>query len=261
MRQGIQLYDVCFSFYEPTLILSHVTLSITPGEFVGIVGPNGSGKTTIAKLINGDLLPISGSVLVDGLDTNISSDLKNIKQLVSTIHADPENQLVTPTVYDELAFSLQAMHLDVKEISRRCEGALDRFDLRQYRNLHPFCLSVGEQFRLLLAASLIRQPKYVVLDETFSMMDSPTRYEFFDTLSQVCREAQLGLIQLTHRMDDLISADRIIVLGSGEVVRDGPMKAIFSEMLQNKSWQIEVPLIYQVIESVGEKSRHRSSIS
>ena len=237
------------------IILDDVTLSILPGEFVGIVGANGSGKTTLAKLLNGNLLPVSGSVTVDGLLTGYFQDLKKIKRLVTLIHADPENQLVTSTVFDELTFSLQVMGLDPIEIIRRSDDALVKFDLQQYRNIHPFYLSVGEQFRLLLAAGMIRQPRYLVLDETFSMMDSPTRYSFLNTLRNIRSENSLSVILFTHRLDDLVGADRIIVLHNGKLEKDGTRSSIFSEVVENETLQIEVPLIYQVYEKIDAQRR------
>jgi energy-coupling factor transport system ATP-binding protein len=255
MEQGIHLNKVRFSYQPKSPILDDITLAINPGEFIGIVGANGSGKTTLAKLLNGNLLPVSGSVVVEGLFTDQYEDLKKIKRLVTLIHADPENQLVTSTVFDELIFSLQAIGTDPIEIARRGEDALNRFSLQQYRNIHPFYLSVGEQFRLLLAAGLIRQPRYLVLDETFSMMDSPTRYDFLHTLSSIRYENSLGVILLTHRLDDLISADRIIVLSSGKVEKEGTRSSIFSQVLQNETWNIEAPLIYQVYEQIDSQRR------
>jgi energy-coupling factor transport system ATP-binding protein len=255
MAQGIHLCEVYFSYQDNAPILNDFTLSINPGEFVGIVGANGSGKTTLAKLINGNLLPVSGSVTVDGLLTEQPEELNRIKRLVSLIHADPENQLVTFTVFDELTFSLQTIEIDPARIVRRSEEALDKFSLQQYRNIHPYYLSVGEQFRLLLAVGLIRQPRYLVLDETFSMMDSPTRYDFLDTLGDIRSSNSLGVILLTHRLEDLICADRIIVISNGTVVKDGSRSSVFSQVLQNETWHIEAPLIYQVYEKIDERKR------
>jgi len=255
MARGIHLCKVNFLYQVNAPILDDVTLSILPGEFVGIVGANGSGKTTLAKLLNGNLLPVSGSVTVDGLFTGNFQDLKKIKRLVTLIHADPENQLVTSTVFDELTFSLQVMGLDPIEIIRRSDDALVKFDLQQYRNIHPFYLSVGEQFRLLLAAGMIRQPRYLVLDETFSMMDSPTRYSFLNTLRSIRSENSLGVILFTHRLGDLVGADRIIVLHKGKLEKDGTRSSIFSEVVKNETLKIEVPLIYQVYEKIDAQRR------
>jgi energy-coupling factor transport system ATP-binding protein len=255
MIQGIHLQKVHFSYQPNAPVLDDVTLSILPGEFVGIVGANGSGKTTLAKLLNGNLLPVSGSVIVGGLNTEHQEELKKIKRMISSIHADPENQLVTSTVFDELTFSLQAMEEDPSEIIQRSEDALERFSLKQYHNIHPFFLSVGEQFRLLLAVGLIRKPRYLILDETLSMMDSPTRYDFLYTLNRIRSENSLGIVLLTHRLDDLILSDRIIVLSSGKVVKDGTRSSVFSQVLQNDTWQIEAPLIYQVYEQIDPQRR------
>lgn len=243
---GIKLIDVHFQYQNMAPILEEITLSIRPGEFVGIVGANGSGKTTLARLLNGSLQPTSGRLLVDGLEGHRSEKRLAISRLVALITSDAESQFVTSTVFDEVAFCLQALRLSRDEIILRTDIALDLFDLAQYRHVHPFYLSIGEQARLLLAANLVRQPRYLILDEVTSMMDSHTRHMLWSYLLDERDQRGCSIILLTHRLDDLLQADRIIVLQQGKIVLDDSVERAFAQALDNPSWKIEVPLIYQL---------------
>lgn len=243
---GIKLIDVHFQYQNMAPILTEMTLSIRPGEFIGIVGANGSGKTTLARLMNGSLQPTSGMLLVDGLQGHQRENQLAIRRLVAVINSDPESQFVTSTVFDEVAFCLQALRLSREEIMQRTEMALDLFDLAPYRDVHPFYLSVGEQSRLLLAANLVRQPRYLVLDEVTSMMDSHTRHRVLPFLLTQRAKMGLSIILLTHRLDDLLQADRIIVLQKGKIILDDSVEGVFAQALENPSWKVEVPLIYQL---------------
>jgi energy-coupling factor transport system ATP-binding protein len=255
LNAGIVLNNVTFA-YQPTIpVVQDVSLTIKPGEFVGIVGPNGSGKTTLARLFNSNLQPSSGLVLVDGLSTSEPRNQLTIKRLVTFIHADPENQLITPTVFDEITFALQALEIDSDEVNRRSEEALDEFRLRQYRDIHPFYLSVGEQFRVLIAAAVVRQPHYLILDEVQSMLDSHTRKKILQLLLDLRFRRGLSVVLLTHRLDDLLNADRTIVFQNGQIKADSLVASVFAQAMTNKEWNIEAPLIYQVYSVMHSKQQ------
>jgi energy-coupling factor transport system ATP-binding protein len=244
-KQQIELDDVQFQFGD-RLILNSLSLQIKQGEFVGIVGPNGSGKSTLARLLNGRYSPTSGSVQINGLDSRHPQQRTAIQKCVSLISADPENQLITSAVMDELAFSLQATGTEVEKIKRRCETYLAEFDLLSKQYLHPSHLSAGEQFRLLLAAMLIRKPSYLILDEISSMMDSQMQNDLLHRITTL-KQQQIGIIFFTHRLEDLFLADRIYVLYEGQFVAQGTVAEIFSRLdKQTSQWQIETPFIYQL---------------
>jgi energy-coupling factor transport system ATP-binding protein len=257
MEPGIELREVSFSFSPITSVLQDVNLSFRPGEFVGIVGPNASGKTTLARHLNGSLLPTAGFVSVDGLSSSIPENQLPLKRLVTVIHSDAENQLIAPTVWDEITFALLALGTDKNEIKNRCETALDTFGLRKYRDIHPFYLSVGEQFRLLLAAGFVRNPRYFVLDEVLSMLDAHTRGSLLQMLLSLRTQSGVGVVLLTHRLDDLVDADRIVVLQNGQVKIDGSVATVFREALERPEWNIEVPLIYRIYNSLNPNHRQR----
>lgn len=246
---GIILNEVGFEYQgESRAILRDVTLFLEFGQFVGIVGPNGSGKTTLAKLLNASLTPTSGTVFVDDLPTSNPHNELAVKRLVSFVSSDPSTQFVTSTVLDEVAFALQAAWLETEEIIKRTAFVLDLFELTQYRDIHPFHLSIGEQFRLLLATAWARSPHYLILDEVTSMMDSHMRHSFLKLLKEQRGSSEITPILITHRLDDLFEADRIIVIDEGQIVADGSVGHILSQVMQHPHWKIEVPLVYQLAE-------------
>lgn len=257
MDSSLQLHEVSFSFLPTAVILKGITLAFKPGEFVGIVGPNASGKTTLARLLNGNLLPTSGEVTVNGLLSSLPENQLALKRLVTLIHSDAENQLIAPTVWDEILFALQVLGIDEYEIRRRAEAALTTFALGQYRDRHPYYLSVGEQFRLLLAAGFVRQPGYFVLDEVLSMMDAHTRRSTLDLLLSLRAERNVGIILLTHRLEDLFEADRIVVLQKGQVKADGPVHTIMQAALSEPDWNVEIPPLYRIFEALSLDQKKR----
>jgi energy-coupling factor transport system ATP-binding protein len=243
----VEFKNVSFAYNLGQSAIRNISFEINPGVILGLIGPNGSGKTTLAKLINGNFLPTSGSVIVNSLNTKKTENLQRIKSLVTLIHSDPENQLITPTVFDEITFPLQTLNLDEIEIIKRSEEALEIFHLSQYRDTHPFYLSVGEQFRLLLAVGFVRHPEYIVLDEVYSMLDSHTRYSITQLLLRLRWKQRVSIVLITHRLEDLFNADRIVVLVDGEIRAQGKVSSIFAHTNMFHDWNIEMPLSYQIL--------------
>jgi len=250
---SIELNNVSFGFAPEQRILANLSLAIAPGEFVGVIGANGSGKTTLARLLNGNLLPTGGEVLVGGLSAQ--KELAKIKRCVSVVYADAENQLVTPTVYEELLFSLQLLDISAGEIAERVNAVLDFFDLRKYKNHHPYALSTGEQFRLLIAVAWTRRPQLVVLDEVLSALDSLNRQVIRQFLKKWRQEQPVTVVMITHRLEDLCEADRIVVLDHGRLVADGTAADIFAHSLAASEWAVEVPLIYRLVAQMNPEDR------
>lgn len=257
MESGIELKDVSVSLSPETRALRNVSISFRPGEFVGIVGANASGKTTLARLLNGNLLPMQGSVSVKDLITGPPQNQTLIKRWVTLISSDPENQILTATVWDELCFALRAQGTDQSEMNRRCEAALETFDLVKNRDVHPFFLSVGEQFRLLLATGYVREPRFFILDEVLSMLDIPTRHAMLQLFLRLRTESRVGVVLLTHRLDDLIHTNRIVVLHKGEIQMDDTVTNVFREVLKHPEWKIEAPLLYRVCDQLTFKEQTR----
>ena len=245
-RNILYCHDLSFSYQKSTHLIRNLELTIYSGKFTGVVGPNGSGKSTLAKLFAGMLKPHLGTISSHQIEMPPGDLLLTNASPIAVILADPENQLIAPTVRDELAFSLQVYQLDPKTLNARVEAALDRFHLTKYQDIHPFFLSVGEQFRLLIAAALVRTPHFLILDEVFSMLDTYTRLEITDILLSLKEDFGLGVVLITHRLEDLLSADTIIVFCDGMVAAQGSVDEIFAAASVNPNWGIEVPAFIQL---------------
>jgi len=249
MNEEIRFQDVSFEFSPSSKVIHNISLTIERGTLVGIVGANGSGKTTLARLLNGNLHPTSGKILVDGLSPYFEP--LQVKRLVGIIQADAENQIIAPTVYDEVSFGLHALGMKESEVHKQVESALDTFGLSQYRDTHPFYLSVGEQFRLLVAGAIVRRPSYLILDEVLSMLDSPTRKNFVSLLVDLQNKLQVGIVLITHRIEDLINTDKVIVLDSGRVAMEMKISDILRHNQNIDDWNIELPLGFKVSTLLG----------
>jgi energy-coupling factor transport system ATP-binding protein len=261
MRDCIELRKIEFEYQSGQPVLQGIDLIVTTGEILGIVGPNGSGKSTLARLLNGNLQPTGGTVFVDGLLTANPQNTLAIKQKVSLIHSDAENQFITPTVFEEIAFSLRVLGLSSTEINEIGEATLSTFDLVKHRYVHPFYLSMGEQFRLLTAIALARKPRYLVFDEVLSGMDSRGRDEILQKVVETCRREKMGLVLLTHRLDDLLDADRIAILQGGGIQAIADPSVIFEQSSTTKEWHIEPPLLYSIRELLSRaKCEHFSKL-
>jgi len=251
----IKIDNVSFQYLPPKPILTEIFVSVKRGQFIGIVGPNGGGKTTLAKLINATLIPTTGNVLVDGIDTQVKANGPQIKSLVTYIGADPENQLITSSVYDEIAFSLQAQHFSSNQIKNKTNEAIEQLHLADFVHSHPFHLSMGQRYRVLLAAALARNSEYLVLDEVLSMLDSLSREEIISSLIYLQKTKELGLVLLTHRLEDLLLADKILVLANGTIQFEGNLLELLQRVDFFDKWNIAVPPYMDVYRMLSPNAR------
>lgn len=244
--------------YGPVGVLQDVSFSIPPGYFMGVVGPNGSGKTTLARLISGKLRPTTGALLVDGntpgTDTFVWDDAS---RAVWFIGSDPEMQFVTGTTLDEVAFALQTQGMPADEIMATCKDMLLAVGLQDMEDVHPFFLSTGEQFRLLLAVALAQKPHYLLLDEVTSMMDGYTRRDILHLLHEQRSRNGMAMVLFTHRLEDLLHADGIAVLHEGRLAFEGSVLDAFAAVHTHPEWHIEVPLTYQLNQALTPSWRSR----
>jgi len=224
--QGIQLSNVTKEYTgvqnSKILALKEISLQIKPGEFVGIAGKNGTGKTTLARLLNGLLLPTAGKVTVNGMDTRERRHIREIRRLVAMVFQNPDNQLVSPVIEEEVAFGPENLNLPEDEIERRVEKVLQIVGLSELRHKSPHMLSGGQKQRVAIAAALAMQPAYLVLDEPTSMLDQTGRQMILNYLQELNKQQGITIILISHNMEDLAGADRIILLQEGSIVCDVP---------------------------------------
>lgn len=245
-RLGVEVEALAFD-YGSSVVLRDITIRALPGSFVGIVGSNGSGKTTLARLMAGKLLPRSGTVLVDGAAPDADGfDRTGISRPTWLIGSDPEMQFVTGTAFDEVALALQAQAGSAERILAVSNDALDSFGLKSIAEVHPFVLSTGQQFRLLLAVAVAQKPRCLLLDEVTSMLDGQTRQEIMRLLDEKRHNSGLVVFLFTHRLEDLARADTIVVLHEGRSAFEGSVADAFASIQTHPEWHIEVPLMYQL---------------
>ncbi len=231
MNEKIELLNITKTYkHAGSLIyaLNNINLTIPQGQFVGIVGMNGSGKTTLARLLNGLILPSSGKVLVNGMDTTDPRYHKDIRRLVGMVFQNPDNQIINPIVEEEVAFGVQNLHFSAAEVSRRVTWALQAVGLTDLRHHAPHLLSGGQKQRLAVAAALAMRPAYLVLDEPTSMLDQSGRRELILCLEELRREHGITIIMISHVMEEVARADRLIVLYQGNIHLDGSPWEVFS---------------------------------
>lgn len=219
---------------HPEYILRNVSFSIEKGEFIGVVGKNGSGKSTLARMFNGLLLPSEGKVLVDGLDTRVASNLFDIRRKVGLLFPNPDNQIVSSVVEDDIAFGPGNLGLAPKEIRDRVDYALKLVEMEEFKKHPPYLLSGGQKQRIALAGLLALKPDYLVLDEPASMLEIESRHKIAGILRRINREAGVALIWITHNLEEIIYADRIMVLKEGTLIEYKNSKSLF---LQTEIWQ------------------------
>lgn len=207
-----------------------MSFSVRRGEFVGILGANDTGKSTLTRLANGLLLPTHGQVIVDGIDLQADEQiLYQIRQKIGVVFADPENQIVATTVEEEVAFGLGNLCIPCEEMQHRVHRYLERFDLLKYMKQSPNRLSGGEQQKLCLASVLAMEPDCLLLDDPLTFLDSTSRREIFDLLQEFHAENQT-ILYLTSDPEELIPADRILLLHKGTLLSEHTPAEIWNDL-------------------------------
>ena len=212
-----------------TFALDSVNIEINSGEVVAILGRNGSGKSTLAKHLNAIMLPDSGRVLVDALDTRDHVNTYMIRRNVGMVFQNPENQMVSSVIEDDVAFAPENLGLSSEEIRKRVDEALIAVGMYEERFKAPRLLSGGQKQRVAIAGIIAMQPDYIVLDEATAMLDPAGRKEVMDTVLRLNKEKNITVIMITHFMDEAARADRVIVMDNGKKLRDGRPREIFSD--------------------------------
>lgn len=251
----IRAQDVTFSYEEMETqtqreVLHGISLTIHRGEFIALLGHNGSGKSTMAKLFNAMLLPAEGKVFVDGMDTVDESVLYEIRRRVGLVLQNPDNQLVASIVEEDVAFGPENLGVPPAEIRRRVDDALKAVEMYDFRLNAPYKLSGGQKQRIAIAGIIAMQPDCIVLDEPTAMLDPRGRREVMNTIRRLNREKGITIVLITHYMDEAVQTDRVVVMDSGEILTDGTPREVFAQVELLKQHQLDVPqsteLIYRL---------------
>lgn len=218
-----------------------VDLEIRSGEFIAILGHNGSGKSTLAKHINAILLPTEGTLWVDGMDTKDEDKLWDIRQDAGMVFQNPDNQIIGTVVEEDVGFGPENLGVPTDEIWERVEESLKAVGMLKYRKHSPNRLSGGQKQRVAIAGVMAMHPRCIVLDEPTAMLDPHGRKSVIRTVQKLNREEQITVILITHYMEEVIEADRVIVMDDGKVVMQGTPREIFSQVDRLKELRLDVP--------------------
>ena len=245
MNKIIEFKNVSFSYDEgEDTVINNLNLDFYEGQFTCVLGHNGSGKSTMAKLINALLVPSSGQVLSFGLDTADEDNEIDIRRKIGMVFQNPDNQIVATIVEDDVAFGPENLGLPRKEIRQRVDDALKMVDMYDYRHHEPHRLSGGQKQRVAIAGIIAMQTKCIVLDEPTAMLDPKGRKEVMSALHKLKDELGITIILVTHFMDEAVKADRVVVMNDGEVKLDGTPVEVFknSELLSSIGLSVPKPL-------------------
>lgn len=243
----IEIQNVSYAYEDAAVkALNNVSLTINDGEFVAVVGHNGSGKSTLAKHLNALLLPTEGKVLVDGMDTADEADTLSIRQRVGMVFQNPDNQLVTTIVEEDVAFGPENIGVPGNEIRTRVDRALAAVGMEKYAHSAPNMLSGGQKQRIAIAGMLAMQPKVLVLDEATAMLDPKGRRDIIDLVTKLHKENGIIVVMITQYMEEAIGADRVAVMSGGELILEGTPKEVFSQDELLHKHRLDVPVMQQL---------------
>lgn len=231
---------------EKVAALKNVNIEINKGDFVAVLGHNGSGKSTFAKHINALVQPTGGTLWVDDMDTKNDELVWEIRQTAGMVFQNPDNQLVATVVEEDIAFGPENMGVEPKEIRKRVDEALATVRMSEYATHTPSKLSGGQKQRIAIAGVLAMKPKCIVLDEPTAMLDPVGRRDVMETIERLNREEGITMILITHYMDEAVRADKVFVIDDGDLVMQGIPKEIFSQVETLQKYGLDVPQVTEV---------------
>ncbi len=220
-----------------------VNIEVKAGEFIAILGSNGSGKSTLAKHLNALLFPTEGSVWVDGKNTSDTSSVWDIRKSAGMIFQNPDNQIIGQVVEEDVGFGPENMGIPTEEIWQRVEESLKSVGMWEYRKSSPNRLSGGQKQRVSIAGVIAMHPKCIVMDEPTAMLDPNGRYEVIRAARALNEVENVTIILITHYMEEVIYADRVIVMDKGKVVMQGTPREVFSNINKLKELRLDVPQV------------------
>lgn len=233
--------------------IDEVDVSVEKGEFVAILGHNGSGKSTLAKHLNAILMPTEGTVWVGGMDTREEENLWDVRQTAGMVFQNPDNQIIANVVEEDVGFGPENIGVPTEEIWRRVEESLKAVGMYEYRTHSPNRLSGGQKQRVAIAGIMAMKPECIVLDEPTAMLDPNGRKEVIRTIRQLNQQENVTIILITHYMEEVIHADRVIVMDDGKVVMQGTPREVFSQVELLKQYRLDVPQVTLLAHELRKK--------
>lgn len=258
MGEFIRVDNVSFS-YDDNRVLNNISLSMQEGEFVALLGHNGCGKSTMAKLFNVLLSPQSGTVTIDGITAETEDDIYEIRSRVGLVLQNPDNQLVATVVEEDVAFGPENLGVPPQEIRRRVDSALKAVDMYEYRSHAPHKLSGGQKQRVAIAGIIAMEPRCIVLDEPTAMLDPKGRQEVMDTIRHLNKSMGITIVLITHYMDEAVQADRVIVMDKGSILTQGTPRQVFSKTELLKEHSLDVPQSVELMYTL--KNRYGAAVN
>ena len=234
-------------------VLKNFNLTIEKGSFVAILGHNGSGKSTTAKLINGINIAQSGEVIVDGQKVEDNDTIFDIRRKVGMVFQNPDNQIVSSIVEEDVAFGVENLGVEPKEIRERVDNALKTVGMYEHRLKAPNKLSGGQKQRVAVAGIIAMKPMCIVLDEPNAMLDPSGRHEVMNTVKKLNKEEGITIVLITHYMDEAVQADRVVVMDDGQIKLDDTPRNVFAKVDEIKALGLDVPQSTELVYRLGIK--------
>ena len=236
-------YDEDGNVQETQRAVDGVDIDIKEGQFVAILGHNGSGKSTFAKHINALLLPSDGTIWIDGINTSEEPELWKVRQKAGMVFQNPDNQIIGTVVEEDVGFGPENMGGPTEDIWKRVNESLEKTGMTAYRHHSPNKLSGGQKQRVAIAGVMAMRPKCIVLDEPTAMLDPNGRKEVLAAVHQLNKQENVTVVLITHYMEEVIDADHVIVMDGGHVVMEGTPREIFSQVETLKKYRLDVPQV------------------
>lgn len=259
MKEMIQVQNVEYT-YRPhsheligTTALSDINVAIEKGQFVVVLGRNGSGKSTFARLLNALLIPTRGTVVIQNMNTADERNIWKIRRTSGMVFQNPDNQIIGTVVEEDVAFGPENLGIPPHEIRQRVETALKTVGIHELSKHAPHLLSGGQKQRVAIAGILAMKPECIILDEATSMLDPVGRKEVIHVLRKLNREEKITIIHITHHMDEAVMADRVILFNKGRVESLGSPREIFSNVEKIKGLGLEVPQVAELIHELNQE--------
>lgn len=233
--------------------IDNVTLDVKAGDFIAVLGHNGSGKSTFAKHLNALLTPTEGTVIVDGKDTSLEGNILAVRQAAGMVFQNPDNQIIASVVEEDVGFGPENMGVPTEEIWQRVVKSLKAVGMYEYRHHSPNKLSGGQKQRVAIAGVMAMKPKCIILDEPTAMLDPLGRKEVIATVHELNKKEGITVILITHYMDEVIGADHVFVMDDGKIVMQGTPREVFSHVEELTSLRLDVPQVTRLAYDLKKK--------